>query len=70
LTARRGVAHTAGMKYQATYLQEVVQPITATSREYAEAYAKNYARNNGVLLSKLEPVGEDDPALTEQTYPP
>jgi len=56
-----------GMKYRATYLQEIVQPITAIGRDSAEAYAKNYARDNGVQLSKLEPV--DEPALTENTYP-
>ena len=50
------------MRYRITYLQELVQPLTAHTLESAATFAKNYARNNFLIVAKIEPVVE--PELT------
>lgn len=53
------------MRYRITYLQELVQPLTAHTLESAATFAKNYARNNFLIVAKIEPVADEVASTTE-----
>jgi hypothetical protein len=54
-------------RFRVTYLQELVQPFTASKIEDVAEHAKKYAANNFLLVSKIERI--DEPAPAELTGP-